>query len=101
MLDNNESNNNKKLVQLHTLNKGDCFIFNGLPYKIDRVFWENLGMMKRKIYVCKMKFAKRDDAELNTVGTIEVYKISRNLYNMLVPDNVEKCREQWIRILSL
>lgn len=87
MLDNS---NNKKLVQLHTLNKGDCFIFNGLPYKIDRKYWVDLGRgLKRQMYVCKMKFAKNISEDWHTVGNVEVYKISRNLFNMLVPVNVE------------
>lgn len=79
-----------KLVQLHTLKEGNCFMFNGLPYKIDRTFWYNLGRgLKRKIYVCKMKFAKSVEEDWHTVGDVEVYKISCNLFDMLVPSNVE------------
>ena len=103
MSDNINNDDNKKLVKLHTLNKGDCFIFNGLPYKIEKVSAEDIGSsgLKSEIYVCKMKFENNEFKKWFTTGDIEVYKISRNLFNMLVPDNVEKCREQWIRILSL
>ncbi|MEG2151133.1 MAG: hypothetical protein RRY36_07950 [Bacteroidaceae bacterium] len=68
-------------VQLSTLNSGDCFMFNGQPYIVKRTFWQNLGMLKFKIWVCRMKF---DNYDWHTVGDVTVYRISRGLFDFLV-----------------
>ena len=71
-------------VKLSELKKGDCFMFNRDPYIIMKTYWENLGMMKRKIYVCRMKF---DDCDSFMLSNTDVYRISRGLFDLLVRIN--------------
>lgn len=67
-------------VQLSALKKSDCFMFNCEPYIVKRTYWEDLGMLKRKIWVSTMKFDNRD---WHSVGNIDVYQISKGLYDLL------------------
>lgn len=68
-------------VQLSTLKQGDCFMFNGEPYIVKRTYWENLGMLKRKIWVSTMKF---NNIPWHSTGDILVYRISKGLYDLLI-----------------
>lgn len=43
-------------VKLRALRKGNCFMFNRQAYIVKRTYWEDLGMLKHKVYVCRMKF---------------------------------------------
>ena len=43
-------------VKLLKLKKGDCFMYNRFPYIVKDIYWEDLGMLKRKVYICQMKF---------------------------------------------
>lgn len=70
----------KPVVKLDVLRKGDCFMFNGQPYIVNKTFWEDLELFKRKIYVCRMKF---EDYDWHTTGDIEIYRISRALFDIL------------------
>lgn len=74
-------------VELSTLKSGDCFMFNGQPYIVKRTFWQDLGMLKRKIWVCRMKF---DNYDWHTVGDVTVYRISKGLFDLLVQTNNEE-----------
>lgn len=75
------------VVKLSKLRKVDCFIFNGQPYIVKRTYWQDLKLLKRKVYVCKMKF---EDYDWHTIGDIDIYRISRDLFGILVqPDNNE------------
>ena len=68
-------------VQLSVLEKGDCFMFNGEPYIVKKIYWENLGVLIRKIWVSRMKFENHD---WHSVGDITVYRISKELYDLLI-----------------
>jgi hypothetical protein len=68
-------------VQLQALKKGDCFMFNGEPYIVKRIYWANLGMIKRKTWVSTMKF---DNHDWHSTGDITVYHISKGLYDLLI-----------------
>ncbi len=68
-------------VQLSALKKGDCFMFNREPYIVKGTYWENLRLFKRKIYMCRMKFSVYD---AHFSPDTEVYRISRELFDMLV-----------------
>lgn len=75
----------KPEVKLSALKKGDCFMFNNAPYIIEKTFWEDLGMMKRKVYVCRMKFENHDSFILPNT---DIYRISRGLFDLLVPNDL-------------
>ena len=68
-------------VQLSELKKGECFTFNGEPYVVKKIYWENLVLFKRKVWVSTMKFNNND---WHSIGDIEVYKISKGLYDLLI-----------------
>lgn len=68
-------------VKLRALRNGDCFMFNRQAYIVKKTFWENLGMLKRKVYVCRMKF---NDYDTHFLPDEDVYRISRGLYDILV-----------------
>lgn len=68
-------------VQLSKLKKGECFMFNGEPYIVKRIYWEDLGLLKRKVWVSTMKF---DNSDWHSIGHIEVYQISKGLYDLLI-----------------
>ena len=68
-------------VQLSVLEKGDCFMYNGEPYIVKKIYWEDLGLIKRKVWVSRMKFENHD---WHSVGDITVYRISKELYDLLV-----------------
>ncbi len=69
------------VVQLSELKKGDCFMFNGEPYIVKRIYWEDLGLLKRKVWVSTMKF---DNNDWHSIGDIEIYRISKGLYDLLI-----------------
>lgn len=69
------------VVQLSALKKGDCFMFNGEPYIVKKTYWEDLGMIKRKVWVSTMKFNNHD---WHSTGDIIIYRISKDLYDILV-----------------
>lgn len=73
-------------VQLSTLKKGDCFMFNGEPYIVKRTYMEDLGMIKQKIWVSTMKFNNMD---WHSIGDIDIYRISRGLFDILVQADKE------------
>ena len=73
--------NKKPIKKLFCLNKGDCFMFNGKPYIIKKTYWQNYGMLKRKIWICEMKFDKK---EWCTTGNIDIYQISKDMYELLI-----------------
>lgn len=74
-------------VKLSELRKGNCFMFNGQPYIVKRTYWQDLKLLKRKVYVCRMKF---EDYDWHTIGDIDIYRISRDLFDILVQsDNNE------------
>ena len=52
-------------VQLSELKKGECFMFNGEPYIVKRIYWEDLGLLKRKVWVSTMKF---DNSDWHSIG---------------------------------
>lgn len=66
---------------IHQLKKGDCFMYNREPYIVRSTYWENLGMIKIKIFVMRMKF---DSHDWHTRDNLKVYRISRGLYDLLV-----------------
>lgn len=68
-------------VKLAKLKKGDCFMYNRFPYIVKNIYWEDLGMIKRKVYICRMKF---DDYDTPLLPGTDVYRISRELFDMLV-----------------
>lgn len=68
-------------VQLSTLKQGDCFMFNGEPYIVNKTYWEDLDMLKRKIWVSTMKF---NNTPWHSIGDIIVYRISKGLYDLLI-----------------
>ena len=72
---------NKPEVKLSMLKKNNCFMYNREPYQIIRTYWENLGLIKRKIYVCRMKFENYDT---HFLPDTDVYHISYGLFNSLV-----------------
>ena len=72
---------NRPEVKLRVLKKGDCFMFNQEPYKISKTYWENLGLLKHKVYVCRMKF---EDYDTHFLPDIDVYRISCDLFDLLV-----------------
>lgn len=55
-------------------------MFNRELYIIKKIYWEDLGVMKRKIWVSMMKFDKH---EWHSIGDITVYHISEGLYDLL------------------
>ena len=73
--------------KLAIMKKGDCFMFNGQPYIIKEIFWEDLGMLKRKVYVCRMKF---DDYDSHFLPDTDVYQISKGLHDLLVETEIEE-----------
>ncbi len=73
--------------KLGTLKKGDCFMFNRQPCIIKRIFWEDLGILKRKVYVCHMKFA---DYDSHFLPDADVYQISKGLHDLLVETENEE-----------
>lgn len=74
-------------VKLSALRKGNCFMFNRQAYIVKRTYWEDLGMLKRKVYVCRMKFG---DYDTHFLPNEDVYRISRGLFDILVQsDNKE------------
>lgn len=77
----------KPECKLGTLKRGDCFMFNGEPYRVKEKALENLGMLKRKVYICRMKFADYDTPFLPDTG---VYRISKGLYDLLVKTENEE-----------
>lgn len=74
-------------AKLSALKKGDCFMFNRQAYIVKRIFWENLELFKRKVYVCRMKF---DDHDTHFLPDEDVYRISRGLYDILVQTDKEE-----------
>ena len=56
-------------------------MFNGEPYIVKRIYWEDLGLLKRKVWVSTMKF---DNSDWHSIGHIEVYQISKGLYDLLI-----------------
>lgn len=68
-------------VQLSALKKGECFMFNGEPYIVKRIYWEDLVLFKRKVWVSTMKF---NNIDWHSIGDIEVYRISKGLYDLLI-----------------
>lgn len=68
------------VAKLSTLKKGDCFMFNGQLYIVKNTFWKHWELFNQKIYVCRMKF---EDHDWHTIGDIEVYRISRGLFDLL------------------
>ena len=68
-------------VQLSTLKKGDCFMFYGEPYIVNKTYWEDLGLLRRKIWVSTMKF---NNIPWHSIGDITVYRISKGLYDLLI-----------------
>ena len=68
-------------VQLSELKKGECFMFNGEPYIVKRIYWEDLVLFKRKVWVSTMKF---NNIDWHSIGGIEVYRISKGLYDLLI-----------------
>lgn len=71
--------------KLGTLKKGDCFMFNRQPYLIKRILWEDLEILKRKVWVCHMKFC---DYDSHFLPNTEYYQISRGLYDLLVETEI-------------
>ena len=68
-------------VQLSALKKGECFMLNGEPQIVKRIYWEDFGLLKRKVWVSAMKFNNND---WHSIGDVEVYKISKGLYDLLI-----------------
>lgn len=68
-------------VKLLKLKKGDCFMYNRFPYIVKDIYWEDLGMLKRKVYICQMKF---DDYDTPLLPDTDVFRISRGLFDLLV-----------------
>ena len=68
-------------AQLRQLRKGDCFMLYGNPYIVIRTYWSKAGPFKLKKYICKMKF---DELECGFTSDVEVYRISRFLFDVLV-----------------
>lgn len=77
----------KPECKLGTLKRGDCFMFMHQPYIIKKIFWEDMGVLKRKVYVCHMKFADHDS---HFLPDTDVYQISKGLYDLLVETNNEE-----------
>lgn len=67
--------------KLNDLKIGDCFMFNREPFIVRNIFWDNLGMLKRKTYQCRMKF---EDYDSFFLPDLEVYQISKGLFDLLV-----------------
>lgn len=74
-------------VQLSALRKGDCFMFNRQAYIIKRTCWNGDHFLKRKVYICRMKFS---DYDTSFLARETVYRISRGLFDILVQANNEK-----------
>lgn len=68
-------------VQLSTLKQDDCFMFYGEPYIVNKTYWEDLGLLKRKIWVSTMKF---NNIPWHFTGDMTVYHISKGLYDLLI-----------------
>lgn len=67
--------------KLSKLRSGNCFIFNRQPYIVISSYWEDLVIIKRKMYVCRMKF---EDYDTHFSATEDIYHISRGLFDILV-----------------
>ena len=48
---------------------------------VKKTYYENYGMLKRKIWICEMKF---DNKEWHTIGNIDIYQISKDMYELLI-----------------
>lgn len=68
-------------VNLSDLRKGDCFMYNRQPCIVKKTFYENHGFLKIKTYICRMKF---DDYDFACLGDTDVYRISKNLFDILI-----------------
>lgn len=68
-------------ARLRQLRKGDCFMFYGNPYIVIRTYWRKTGLFRMKKYICKMKF---NEQECCFTPDVEVYRISRMLFDVLV-----------------
>lgn len=68
-------------ARLRQLRKGDCFMLYGNPYIVIRTYWSKAGPFKLKKYICKMKF---NELECGFTSDVEVYRISRLLFDELV-----------------
>lgn len=81
------------ITTLGHLRKGDCFMLDGTPCTVVRTYWRKHGMFRLKHYVWQKKFSGE---QWHTLGDFEVYRISRGLYRLLVPDETanEKQQEQ-------
>lgn len=53
----------------------------GNPYIVIRTYWSKAGPFKLKKYICKMKF---NELECGFTSDVEVYRISRFLFDVLV-----------------
>jgi hypothetical protein len=71
----------KPEVKLGALRKGDCFMFNNSPYIVTKTFWEDIGLIKRKVYECREKY---HGWEYNFIRDTDVYRISRALFDIIV-----------------
>ena len=67
--------------RLDSLGPGNCFMFNRQPYIVLGTDWEDLGLFKKKVFICRGKFAVFDSY---FSPDTDIYRISKNLYDALV-----------------